>query len=196
MQEPESTEKPSLRAAVVRLFTRAYFLQRAMLILLAALLSGVLVPQIADRINETRDSKLTLARAQAKFFDEVSEVILIYQTLLLDVSYFGFGDAKSLTDQRRAYERYNDAVPMLVARYRVQISRARLLSSEKIAEQLEKFLDEIVATQDTPTIVLYSTCTEKCDWNNQHKRNMEMLAKAKVLISSLGADLGVGVIQR
>ncbi len=183
-------------AAALRLLTRVYFLQRAMLIVLAALLSGLFIPGIVGRINESRDEKIALAKAQAKLFDEVSEILLTLQTLILDVSYFGYGPAKSTADQRRAYERYNEATPMLIARYRIQVARAKVLSSQGVANDLNAFLGDIVDKQDGPTTSLFNSCTAKCDWEAQHRKNIEMLDAANSLISKIGTDLHIGTATR
>jgi hypothetical protein len=165
------------------------FLEKTVLLLLTAILSGLIVPLVIKLTDEARADRAAVSTAQAKLFEDVSDVILTFETLALDVSWFGTKVAKNPEMQKRAFERYNERVVDLVVRWRVQASRAQTLASKPVATKIENMLIEVFNKQDTPTVALWSKCGVDCNWQEQHQENERMLVRANALIAELAKDL-------
>jgi hypothetical protein len=117
--------------------------------------------------------------------------MLTFQTLVLDVSWFGTPAAHDEDSQRRAYGKYNERAADLVARWRTQIARARTLTSPQVSGKLEAMLEEFFRRQDSPTVALWAKCNVKCDWASQHEENEKGLTAATLFIEELAIDLGL-----
>ena len=167
------------------------FLEKALLLVLTAVLSGIVIPLVIKSIDRTREGREALSRSQVKLFEDVSETILTAETLMLDVSWFGTDLAKNGEMQRKALERYTERSVDLIAKWRVQTTRAQTLASPKVAEKLDAFLKRFFFEQDTPMNQLWNKCGVKCDWNPQHQKNEAMLGEANALIIELANDLGL-----
>lgn len=180
---------PDQRGSVFAFLRTESFVEKASLLLVTAVLSGVIIPLVIKSTDEARAGRAAVSRAQEKLFDDVSEVVLTYQTLALDVSWFGTKAAKNPEMQRRAFERYNERVVDLVAKWRVQISRAQTLTSESTASKIDGMLTEVFRVQDSPIVATWGQCGVDCAWEQQHKENERMLGRANALIAELAADL-------
>jgi hypothetical protein len=167
------------------------FIEKAFLLLLTALLSGMLVPLIIKSIDNAREKREALSRAQAKLFDDVSETLLTCETLMLDISWFGTQDAKNAEMQKKAFERYTERSVDLVAKWRVQSSRAQTFASPHVSKKLNAFQIRFFDEQDTPMNRQWVKCGSECDWQQMHKKNEAMLGEANALIVELANDLGL-----
>jgi len=179
-------------------FINSAFLEKAALLGLAALLSGLLAPLIINNLtNKQKANEGIRARdeavlqMQAKLLDDLSEVILTYETYALDVSWFGFGAAKNKKQQVLAFTRYNERTPDLVARWRVLVARARTLTSPEVAERIDKFLLNVFEKQDTPLNKLFREESSDNLWAQRHDENIAMLREANTLISETARELGL-----
>ncbi|WP_218510257.1 hypothetical protein, partial [Variovorax sp. dw_308] len=189
-EQKEGISKPDSRPSPFAVVRSDTFKEKALLLLLTAVLSGVCVPWVVKSIDEARESRAAVSRAQAKLFDDISETILTYETLVLDVSWFGTKEAKNAEMQRKAFERYSEKVVELVAKWRAQASRAQTLASKSTAAKLDKLLERVFFKQDTPTNKLW-TCDRDCNWQKQHEENIRMLGEANRIIEDLARDLGL-----
>jgi hypothetical protein len=167
------------------------FVEKAVLLLLTAILSGFLIPAILKSADVAREKREAVARAQSTLLEDLSETILAYETLALDVSWYGTMAARDTAMQRKAYERYSERVVDLVARWRAQSARAQTLASRDVAAKTDSFLVEAFTKQDTPINAMWSTCHTSCAWQSQHDQSVAMLAAANRLISELSVDLGL-----
>jgi hypothetical protein len=167
------------------------FIQNVILLFLTAALSGVIVPQVVKTIDTSRESRAAVQRAQAKLFSDVSETVLTYETLALDVSWFGTNTAKNPEMQRKAFERYSDKVVDLTAKWRIQASRAQTLTSRPVSAKINNLLAEVFVKQDTPINALWNRCASTCDWDTLHVQNEQVLGDANTLIAQLATDLGL-----
>jgi hypothetical protein len=191
MSEDNSQPPESRRSRWLRILTGAYFVQRALLLVLAALLSGLVVPLIFKTIDQSRERQQFIYRAQSQLFNDASEILLTYQTLALDVSWYGTPDARNPELQRRAFTRYSERMAEIQTKLALQAARARTLTSAPVGKKLDDFLGEIYKEQDTPINQLWTTCETKCDWQPQHTRSEVMAKRATSLITELANDLGL-----
>jgi type II secretory pathway pseudopilin PulG len=182
---------PDTQASWYSSFRSSAFWEKIVLLVVAASISGLVVPLVVKNIDETRARKASVRQAQERLFLDVSETILTLETLALDVSWFGTPGAKDEENQTKAYIRYNDRTVDLVAKWRAQAARARTLTSPQIAEQLDAMLRQFFENQDTPTISLWGKCNTSCDWSAQHLANEAMLSEANDFVESLARNLGL-----
>ncbi|MFO0699261.1 MAG: hypothetical protein U0236_08535 [Nitrospira sp.] len=172
-------------------FNTAAFWEKIVLLVVTALVSGIVIPLILKQADESRARRAAIVAAQEQLYREASETMLTLQTLALDVSWYGTSQAKDEDNQRRAYSRYSDRVVELVARWRVQIARAKSLTSPDIANKLAQMLHTFFKVQDTPMVHAWKTCSTKCDWEELHQHNEVQLGATSALIEELARDLGL-----
>jgi hypothetical protein len=184
---PEATRANALLAVL----KSESFVEKCLLLVLTAVLSGIVVPLIIKSVDSHREHRENLIRAQAKLFDDISETILTCETLMLDVSWFGTAQARNPEMQKKSFDRYVEQSVGLVAKWRAQSSRAETLVSPKISEKLAAFQIRFFREQDTPTNRLWTTCGTDCDWRPQHKTNENMLVEANGVVAELATDLGL-----
>ena len=188
MQAGNNSDK---RNPVIAVLASESFLEKAYLLVLTVLLTGVVVPLVVKSIDASRERRAAISSAQQKLFDELSETILTYETLALDVSWFGTGSSRNPELQARAFQRYNDKTVDLTARLRILAARSRTLTSPDVGEKINVMLRDIFVQQDTPMLAMWNSCREKCDWEAQHLQNEMMTGRANDLIGQLAVDLGL-----
>jgi len=179
------------RNPVTAVLASESFLEKAYLLVLTVLLTGVFVPLVVKSIDASRERRAAISSAQVKLFDELSETILTYETLALDVSWFGTGSTKNLALQTKAFQRYNERTVDLTAKMRILAARSKTLTSPKVGEKINEMLKDIFVQQDTPMLAMWNSCKGKCDWEAQHLQNEMMTGKANDLIGQLAVDLGL-----
>lgn len=172
-------------------FRTSSFWEKISLLVAAALLSGLVVPLVIKQTDEARARRASVSQAQEQLFRDVSETMLTFQTLALDVSWFGTPGARDEDSQRKAYAKYNERAAELVARWRTQIARARTLTSPEVSMKLKTMLEHFFKQQDSPTVALWAKCNVKCDWTPQHNENEVGLTAATAFIETLAKDLGL-----
>ncbi len=172
-------------------FNTSSFWEKIVLLSVTALISGLLVPVVVKSIDETRAKQAAVRAAQERLYTDVSATLLTMQTLALDVSWFGTSGSKDVDNQKKAYQRYNDRAVDLVAQWRTQIARAQTLATPAIASELNNTLTRYFISQDTPLVRMWAECGTQCDWDEQHKKNEEMLATINDYVRKLANDLQV-----
>jgi hypothetical protein len=202
-EETMSTEppqdSPAVKNALLRVLRSDSFIEKAFLLILTAVLSGLVVPLVIKSIDTASAGRTEIARAKAKLFDDFSETIMSCEALALDVSWYGTTDAKNVDMQIKAFDRYSERVVDLIARWRTLSARAQTLASPDVAQKVDKFQRRFFDEQDSPMVSKWIKCSktrDSCDWTQQHDTNMGMLAEANELISELGHDLGLSVSDR
>ena len=186
MSDEEKTQL-SLRKTL----TGAAFVEKVVLLLLTAIISGIVGPMILSSLQRQREDRGAVLDAQSKLFDDVSTSILTYETLAADVSWFKHPDARNEEMHELAYKRYNERVVDVVASLRSEIARSRTLVSKDIVDRLDGFLKRIFLEQDTPMMRLYSNDAPDDDWLKQHSKNESMIVEANNLISAIAEDLNL-----
>jgi hypothetical protein len=129
------------------------FLEKVVILLLTALLTGFLVPYVLKRVDEAKSVQqkileADLARqakvidAQSKFLDEITETLWSWRYLSMKVAYYGMRDqGPSYAAVRKDYELQ---IWDVLSKLRNQINKSRRLSSEKAYETLVSLYDRIV----------------------------------------------------
>ena len=129
-------EPPVIRKAL----TSESFVEKVALLLLTALLSGLIVPLVISSLQATRTRSEAILQAQAKLLEDVSETILTYETLALDVSWFKTKTAQNEDLHQKAFAKYSERVVDLVAKWRAQAARAQTLVSPAVSAKIDGFL--------------------------------------------------------
>ena len=144
------------------------FLEKVVILLLTALLTGLVAPYVLKRIDDAKSVQqkildADLARqakvieAQSKFLDDITETLWNWRYLSMKVAYYGMGDeGPSYTAARKDYELH---IWDVLSRLRNQINKSRRLASENAYKTLVSLYDQIVeidaelaaAARETPT---------------------------------------------
>jgi hypothetical protein len=199
----ESSEKDTNQRGVIRTaLTSASFIEKVVLLLLTAILTGIVVPSIINdsnrkyserqkEVEKMRARDDAILQAQSKLLDDVSEIILTCETLILDVSWYRTRFAMNEEMHRRAFSRYSERIVDLISRWRALQARARNLTSPVISSKIDDFLRRFFLEQDTPLNQLYGRNATDEEWERLHQKNEQMLVEANNLISEIGLDLGL-----
>src|SRR5688500_8903272 len=110
---------------MLNVIKRDSFIENLLLLFVTIIITGVMIPAIFWLLDVARENRAAVSEAQTKLYNDLSEIILTYATLALDVSWYGPPDAETPQLQKVAVERYSDKVVELVSKWRVQISRAQ-----------------------------------------------------------------------
>jgi hypothetical protein len=197
---PPSSGGTGGQVSIRKALTSEAFIEKVAILLLTALLTGLLTPLIITYFNaraleqqkelearKARDN--SILQAQAKLLDDAADVILTYETLALDVSWYKYLQGANEELHRKAFERYSERIPDLVARWRSLISRSKTLASPAISDKLDEFLKAVFAEQDTPINALIGKKASVSDWEKMHDKSREMLNRANDLIEDLANDM-------
>jgi hypothetical protein len=141
-----NTPGPVAKGVLNRALTSESFVEKVVLLLLTAALSGIIIPIFINQLNAQAEQQLKIReaikakneavlQAQAKLWDEFSEVVLTYETLALDVSWYRNPLGLDESRYAKAYERYSDRIVDLLSRWRALASRAETLVSPSISKQ-------------------------------------------------------------
>jgi hypothetical protein len=176
------------------------FVEKTAILLLTLFFLGILVMMAINyysiketlrqqtiEANKIRDA--ARLQAQYRFLDEVSNTLLTYETLALDISWFKTQQPKNHELFQKALARYNERIVDLIAKWRTLVSRAQTLASPDISGKLAAFLKRVLAEQDTPINQLYGTNAVAEKWEEQHRKNEAMLDAANQLIAQISEDL-------
>ncbi len=193
--EPTPADNPNppppkpLRLVVRNALGSEDFVGKAALLLLTAILSGLLVPLIVSSLQAKRSRNEAILQAQAKLLDDVAEIMLRYETLALDVSWFKTGETANPRLHEDAFKRYSEQVADLVARWRIQAVKARTLTSPNLREMIDAHLMDAFRQQDTPMNQLHGSQANGDSWQKQHLTNVKMLENTNKLIEQIAKDL-------
>jgi uncharacterized protein YutD len=132
-------------------------LEKIILLVMTALISGFGIPYFLKRIEERklREQKkfeADLARqnkiieAQSKFLDDLSQVLWNWRYLAKKVVYYGGRENK--TRYEIARKEYDDNVWDILNAFRTEVSKARRLVSEEAYKELRAMYDYIVGDID------------------------------------------------
>ena len=182
--------------------TSESFVEKAALLLLTVILSGIAVPLAVNWLNahdaeRKKFSDIAKAKEDANIvarhalLNDFSDVLLTYETLALDLSWYRTTGVNDRALHEKAYARYTDRVVELFTKWRVLTSRAQILADPGISKRMESFLKDVFAKQDTPLTQLHTSKASTAEWEAQHIKSESMLGEANKLISDLGAQMGL-----
>lgn len=184
-------------------------LDNLILLLSAALITGLLVPFIAGRMNEqrlvrqrqaeediARDSKFI--EAQTEFLDRVSTDLWRLVGKILSVSYYAGQSQQQFAD---AWRRYDESSFDELTALRANVSRGQRLLSAEAHEKLSDIYDWLFGDIDPK----FTTAARKAleadhertqgGWGARHKRLMaELFSRIDEVLVTIAND--VGAIQR
>lgn len=168
------------------------FVEKAVLLLLTALITGLLIPYVSSKIQTTNAHNEIVLQAKAKLLDDVTNTLVTYQYLVGDVSYYK-SDSSLLSEkmQSLAFERYSTRVVELVSQWGVEIAKARTLASPEISDKLNKFMDKVLEKQDAQLVRLFNNKGSVKEWADLNDLNGNMYEEAKKLIDELAVDFKI-----
>lgn len=131
--------------------------EKVVLLALTAVISGFGIPYVLKRIEErrARDQKrfeAELARqgkiieAQSKLLDDLSRILWQWRYLAKKVVYYGAYESKE--QWALAVKQYEEGIWDILNAFRIEISRARRLVSERAFERLEALYEYVVRDID------------------------------------------------
>ena len=188
--QPEAGGAPPQQSVAVRVLTSESFVEKLLLLILTVLISGAVIPIAIKQLDTARESREALKRSQTKLFEDFSETVLTYETLILDVTWYGTAGARNPAMQEAAFKRYSERSVDLVSRWRVEASRAQTLASPAVAKKMHDFMARFFIEQDTPMNVEWNKCGTSCkDWEVLHVKNEDMLGDADSVIEALAVEM-------
>ena len=167
------------------------FIEKIVLLFVTVLLSGLLIPYVTNEIQRTKSKNEVILQAQSKLLDDVSKTLLIYETLLADISWFKTSGAYDTVMHQKAFEKYTDRAVDLLTDWRLESVKARNLASVKISADLDSFQQKMFRLQDTPMNELHKNKGSDLKWENLHKVNTQMLTEANNLVIQLAKDMNL-----
>ncbi len=165
------------------------FIEKALLLVLAAAISGFLLPLIFKYIDHQRSERISLKQAKMELHSDVAETVLRSMTLALDISYLGSKKTKDEEMQAMAYARYNERIADLMADWRVAFSKSQTLTTSELSDELQSLQAVFFGGIDTPVMKSWSNCKHDCEWDRIHAESLRYLAEANSFIKKLAIDL-------
>lgn len=176
------------RQSLRQVLTSASCVEKIFILACTAVLSGLVIPIIFKTVDTARERRAAVSNAQVKLFEDVTATILTSETLMLDISWFGTVDAKNAEMQKKAFNRYNERIADLIAKWRIEASRAQTLASPRVYHNLNEFQMRFFREQDTPMNRQWIKCGTDCNWQELHMKNESMLNEANTLVATLAED--------
>ena len=190
------------RSKLGKVLTSESFVEKIALLVFTAMLTGLVIPFLLAQYNNSasaRQKSIDLARskndsilqAQAKLVEDFATIILTYETLALDISWYKTRAGKDENLYRKAFERYSDRIVDLLSSWRSLGARSQALTSPSVNAKITGFQVRMFTEQDTPLNALNRGKATEEQWEAQHIKNEEMLGEASALISEIMNDLGL-----
>ena len=181
----------------------ADLIEKVLLLLLTAGLTGLVAPLVVGRINEQRKRTQTvveveLARqqrivdAQVALLEALCRLLWQYQLLLVAVPYWRqFPQRERYAEALAAYEQ---ASGELLGQIRAEISKSIRLTPEPMYEELRRYYEQDLLSLDLQLIKLANGDLDPDGWPGFQRYVLVVLAKqTDDLINRLAGDLGLKV---
>ncbi len=176
------------------------FVENAALLVIAAILTGILVPLVKAIMDQAKFKKqklfeAALARqsgiitAQRDLLAELSELIWKYQFVQLEVSYDRTTEGE---DYKEALDKYEAVSWDMLAKIRATIGKARWFTSDTTYETLTSFYkDWIISTDQKLMGLVLDEKTTDSEWGKHHDWfYAESARRADTLMRQLAEDFG------
>ena len=186
----------------MRILSDRGFLEKVLLLILGAVITGLLVPIIKARMDHANfqaqkvfEAKLArqtaVIRAQQKFIEQLSGAIWKYHLTLLEITY----DRVEKKDEkyRRDLEQYEDVSWDLLKEIRSLIASSRWFTEDSTYARLDSFYKNWILAVDTRlmTLVKDQRASDK-EWNDFHiALIVETIEQSNLLLKSLSNDFGL-----
>jgi hypothetical protein len=152
-----------------------------------------MIPEISYRMQAQNQRQEIVLTKQAELLDDLTNTLMTYESLVLDVSWYKSSESVyNIEVQQKAYERYTERVPYLIAELRGQLLKAHYLASPSMAEKLNRFHLKIFSDQDTPlTTLINRKDATVVDWSDLHNTNISMVIEANSLLEEMAGEFGI-----
>ena len=189
---------------IVTLLASGSFLEKALLLLLAAILTGILIPIVKSRMEQasfekkrTFDALLArqsdVIKAQTKFLTDFSNHIWEYHKISQRVSYNHLlRDEKSY---QKAVREYQDSLWELLQKIRSDIGAARWFTSDAAHQALTSWYEKWFIGLEQSLRQLIQTNPEDKVWSEHHTGvHIEASKRNYGLLRFLAKDFGLRAI--
>jgi hypothetical protein len=163
----------------LELLKESEFLKKVALLLITAALTGVLVPQIAGYLSETRyreqkvfEAKLQrqhdILSAQSELLKNLSKLVWEIQLMNINVSFYKMNGNE--TGYRIAVEKYQSKSAEILGQIRAELSASRRLVSPLMQQRLSKLYFETLLPIDAnlEELIQKGVKVKHTEWQKQH----------------------------
>ncbi len=188
-----------MTTALLKVLTRTSFLEKALLLVLAAALTGIIVPIVKYRMdqNKFQQQKIfeaevarqaEIMQARAQFLRDLANPIWQYQLLALQVSY----DTNSEEAFSKALRTYNESSWAHLKRIRALVGGARWFTSDNTYQLLLNFIDNWLIQEIDYKLMRLASKGMQAEWR---KFNGWLYAESRhrtdALLVALAQDFGL-----
>lgn len=113
------------------------FIEKIVLLLVTASLTGFLVPYILKKIDERKARQNKIIEAQSKFLDDIAQALWKWRYMSMKVVYYAIPN--NLKEYNIARKEYDEKIWEIFNQIRRDISISRRLVSEKAFQELLSF---------------------------------------------------------
>ena len=187
-----TSKKPvSNNSILLKTIKNESFIEKFVLLILTVFLSGLLIPYITTQIQRTKARNDIVLQAQNKLLDDVTQTLLTYETLLLDISWYKTPNGYNEEMHKKSFERYSERSVDLLSEWRIESIKAKNLASIEISKKLDSFQLKMFDLQDSKMNKLYRENSSDSVWNELHNTNLQMLAEVNQLIPQLASEMKI-----
>ncbi len=194
MSEPASSGPTHRHFSWRTLFSKESFLEKLILFLVAAFswFRGVAAPAVINYVNQKAARDNARVEAQAKLLSDFSDTTFTYESLALDVSWFGSQSKNRKQNSGCSQQVHNANAPLLWAKWRLLIARANIYASSEAARQMANLFD--AARKQDLTLILMSQAPGMTtdNWNDAHCSDEQTLVAANEVGIRAGQRHGPG----
>jgi hypothetical protein len=180
------------------------FLEKIVLLVLTALITGFGIPYVLKRVEERklREQKKfeadlvrqgKILEAQSKLLDDLSGLLWKWRYLAKKVVYYGAQQNMKRYDLAR--KQYDESVWDILNEFRAEISRSRRLVSERAYERLDSLYEYVVHDIDVKIsdIILMDELDVKKSKEIAERFSVEVSKKLDDAIDDLASELNLKV---
>ena len=192
-QEKESGQKelPTQSVQKNRPILNESFLEKLLFVILTACITGLVIPYIFKKVGDAQARNESLIQAQAKLFEDITQVLMKYQTLAADVSTYKMPGNTNEFMYQKALERYVNNTPEIYATWRSLIVKTKVLASVEHGRKLDSLLVRVSKLQDDGITIRHSTNADTQSWLEQHEINREMYYGCTEFLSDLALAMRI-----
>lgn len=165
---------------VIEVLRSQGFLEKLLLLVATAVLTGLLVPELSARLAESRnreqkvfEAELQRQRdvisAQSELLRSLSKVVWEFQLMNIDVSFYKVNGNEA--QYTKAAARYQEQSAKLLGQIRAELSTARRLTSPAMHEKLRDlyFKNLLPIDVELELLIKRASTTDLQAWNRQHQ---------------------------
>lgn len=172
----------------IELLKSSAFQEKAVLLLLTAVLTGVVVPQIMASLSQSRfrEQKIFEAEiqrqrdilsAQSELLKNLSRLVWDFQLMNINISFYKLNG--SIDGYKLAIKNYQNRSAEVLGQIRAELSMARRLVSPAMHQKLSKLYFETLLPIDSNLELLIQggSGASKSEWRRQHDNSFESAQK-------------------